>query len=92
MQQIEVTTSQEALSALAQRVESGEDILLTRNGTVVARITHETARDSHPSELTPEQRARARQAIAGIRALRDELKLGPFDFEEFKRDRDEGRR
>ncbi len=29
--------------------------------------------------------------MQNIRNLRDELNLGPFDLEQFKRDRDEGR-
>ncbi len=90
-QQVEVTTTHQVLSALVQRVESGDEIILTRGGRPIARIVPELRAENGSSELTPEQQARAREAIADIRALRDELNLGPFDFEEFKRDRDEGR-
>jgi prevent-host-death family protein len=91
MQQIEIADIRASLPSLLQRVESGDEILLTREGRPVARIIPEARAVSEGSELSPEQQARARGAMARIRALRDELKLGPFDLEQLKRDRDEGR-
>ncbi len=93
MQQIiELTTSTEDLSAIVQRVEGGDEIVLTRAGRPIARLVPEPAGDGQPSELTQEEQARAREAVASIRARASRLNLGPFDFEQFKRDRDEGRR
>ncbi len=91
-QLVDVTTTDHTLSVLVQKIESGDEIVSTREGRPVARIVHE-ADDVHlPSELTPEQQATARLAMERIRARAARLKLGPFDIEEFKRDRDEGRR
>lgn len=90
-QQVDVNTTDEEFRALVQSVENGNEIHLTRDGRTVARLVPETSEQNTSSELTLEEQIRARQAIENIRALRDRLNLGPFDFEEFKRDRDEGR-
>ncbi len=96
MQQVEVTTSELHLSKLAEQVEQGEQIILTRAGSPIARIIPEPGLDATASELTPEltpeQQASARAASQRIRERARRLKLGPFDLEQFKRDRDEGRR
>ncbi len=90
MQQTELHEASAALPALVAQVEAGDEVVLMREGRVVARIVPES--DKEPiSELTPEEQARAKRALEGIRQLREKLNLGPFDFEEFKRDRDEGR-
>ena len=86
---VEVTTNTEALSALIQRVEDGVEIMLTREGRPIARLT--SAGGDPPSELTPQQQTRAREASESIRARAERLHLGPFNMDEFKRDRDEGR-
>lgn len=92
MQQIEIDSVRASLPSLLEQVESGDEILLTREGRPVARIIPETRAVIEGSELTHEEQARALRAMARIRGLRDELNLGPFDLEQFKRDRDEGRR
>ena len=86
---VEVTTTTEALSALIQRVEEGVEIVLTREGRPIARLT--SAGSEPPSELTSQQQARAKEATESIRARAERLHLGVFNMEEFKRDRDEGR-
>ncbi len=91
MQQIEIMDAGRVLPALLDQVEAGDEIVLTREGKPIARIVLEASKESEPSELTLEQQARAKRGIAMIRELSRELKLGPFDFEQFKRDRDEGR-
>ena len=88
-QLVEVTTNRDALAALIERVEDGVEIVLTREGRPIARLT--SAGDDPASELTPQQQARAKQAAESIRARAERLHLGPFSLEEFKRDRDEGR-
>ncbi len=68
---------------LLQRVEAGEEIVITRRGKPVARL----------APLAPgHDVAKARAAAERIRALAREAPLGPFDWEEWKGYRDEGRR
>ncbi len=90
MQQFDIADVHEIFPTLLKEVEGGSEVLLTKDGRPIARVIPESE-SSKPSELTPEQQARAHEAIEGIRALRDRLNLGPFDMEQFKRDRDEGR-
>jgi prevent-host-death family protein len=68
---------------LLTRAEKGEEITITRRGKPVARLV--------PTERGHDVAA-ARDAAARIRALARSLKLGPFNWDEWKRDRDEGRR
>ena len=88
-QVVEVTTTTEALSSLIQRVEEGVEIVLTREGRPVARLT--SAGGEATSEQKPQQQARAKEATESIRARAERLHLSPFNMDEFKRDRDEGR-
>lgn len=60
--QISVKDAQENLSELLDRVESGEDILLTRDGTVVARIV--SMRAANLANLTEEVRRAAIERLA----------------------------
>jgi prevent-host-death family protein len=71
------------LSELLDRVERGEQVVITRRGKPVAELV--------PFAVTEARRERSRQAMRGIRTLAKELKLGPFDWEEWKQYRDEGR-
>ena len=71
------------LSSLLERVGRGEEFVITRRGKPIARLV--------PVDWGFD-RQRARQAAGQIRALAKEMKLGPFDWEEWKRYRDEGRR
>lgn len=57
--QISVKDAQENLSQLLDRVESGEDILLTRDGTAVARIV--SVRAANLASLTEEAWRTARE-------------------------------
>jgi prevent-host-death family protein len=70
------------LSELLDKVELGEEIVITRRGRPVARIVPIT--DRRDVE-------RARRAAQRIRELAKEMNLGPFDWEEWKKYRDEGR-
>ena len=70
------------LSSLLERAERGEEIVITRRGKPVARLV--------PFQGTSDQDS-ARKAAEGIRKLARELKLGKFDWEEWKKYRDEGR-
>lgn len=73
------------LSELLDRVESGEEIVITRRGKPVARITR--AGPGHDI-------ATARAAAADLLAIRDRLaaETRPFSQDELRELRDEGRR
>jgi prevent-host-death family protein len=69
--------------SLLDRVEAGEEILITRYGRPVARLTR---------PFTEFDREQARAAATQIRQRAMETKTGPFNWEEWKSYRDEGRR
>lgn len=70
------------LSALLDRVEQGEEVVITRHGRPVARLV--------PSDggIDPSR------TLATLQRMRDrtkQAKLGPFDWETLKADRDASR-
>jgi prevent-host-death family protein len=70
------------LSALLDRVEQGEEIIITRHGRPVARLV--------PSDSAIDRS----QTLAALQRMRDRTKqaqLGPFDWKTFKADRDASR-
>lgn len=83
MAEIGAFEAKNKLSELLDRAERGEEIVITRRGKPVAKLA--------PIDRTRDV-ARARAAAERIRRLAKELKLGPFDWAEWKRYRDEGRR
>ena len=70
------------LGQLLDLVEQGEEITITRHGKEVARLV--SARPAYSREA-------ACAAIGRIRARAERLKLGRFDWSEWKAYRDEGR-
>jgi prevent-host-death family protein len=68
--------------ALLDRAEAGEEIMITRHGKPVARLTPEPGIDV----------AKAQAAADHIRQRAAARKTGPFVWEEWKAYRDEGRR
>jgi prevent-host-death family protein len=70
------------LGSLLDLVEKGEEVGITRRGKRIARLV---------PDRTPVDKERARQAVENIRQLAKEMNLGPFDWEEWKAYRDEGR-
>ena len=70
------------LGHLLDLVEQGEEITITRHGKNVARIV--------PVRSKPGREA-AQAAIWRTRNRAEALKLGPFDWSEWKAYRDEGR-
>jgi prevent-host-death family protein len=73
------------LGSLLDRVEAGEEILITRHGKPSARLTPVT-------RVSDADRIRARAALERISQRAKEAKAGPFVWEEWKSYRDEGRR
>jgi prevent-host-death family protein len=82
MQEIGAFEAKNTLGTLLDRVERGEEIVITRHGKPVARLV--------PSSRGID-REQARAAAQRIRARARNLKLGPFDWETWKADRDAGR-
>lgn len=72
------------LSELLDRVEAGEEITITRHGKPVARLA------PAGQERSDEQKARAREAMKKIRAMREEV--GPLGDLTVKGLINEGRR
>lgn len=82
MTEIGAFEAKNKLSELLDRAEQGEEIVITRRGKAVAKLVPlEEKRDVE----------KARQAVRRIRELAKEMNLGPFDWEEWKKYRDEGR-
>ena len=82
MNEVGLFEAKNKLSELVDRAERGEETVITRRGKPVAKLVPvQPGRD----------REKARRAVEGIRKLAKEMNLGPFDWEEWKRYRDEGR-
>ena len=82
MQEIGAFEAKNTLSALLDRVQRGEVIVITRHGVPVARLVPDTKRIDT---------AEAEAALARIRARAEKVKPG-FCWDELKADRDAGRR
>ena len=82
MQQIGAFEAKNTLGSLLDRVEAGEEIVITRHGKPVARLVPNRAGSD---------RSKAEAAAARIRARARLLKTGPFNWEALKVDRDAGR-
>jgi len=84
MDQIGSFDAKNRLSSLLERAERGEEIVITRRGRPVAKLMPSNDAASH-------DRAAAHAAAARLRARAREMKLGPFNWEEVKKDVDFGR-
>jgi prevent-host-death family protein len=82
LQEIGAFEAKNTLGALLDRVERGEEIVITRHGKPVARLVASTAAID---------RERAKAAAGRIRARADRLASERFDWGALKADRDEGR-
>jgi prevent-host-death family protein len=82
MLQIGAFEAKNRFGSLLDRVEAGEKILITRHGRPVATLSPEPHIDV----------AKAQAAADRIRKRAQERKTGPFNWEEWKAYRDEGRR
>jgi prevent-host-death family protein len=83
MSEIEAAEAKNDFSALLDRVERGEEVVITRKGRAVAKLV--------PVQPRPD-REQAKAAAQRIRERAAAMNLGSFDWEEWKRYRDEGRR
>jgi prevent-host-death family protein len=83
VEQIGAFQAKNTLGSLLDRVEQGEEIVITRHGKAVARLV------PHKPRINREQ---AQAALGRIRERARRLGSGKFDWEEVKKLRDEGRR
>jgi len=83
MEEIGAFEAKNKLGSLLDRVERGEEIVISRRGKVVARLVP-AGRAAELSE--------ARAAAESLRTLRHEIHGPPMTWEELKSYRDEGRR
>ena len=81
MREIDAFEAKNTLGSLLDRVERGEEIVITRHGKPVARLVASTAGID---------RAGAKAAAERIRARAERLS-GGFGWRALKTDRDEGR-
>lgn len=82
MQEIGAFEAKNKLAALLDRVEGGEEIVITRHGRAVARLV---------PHIGGVDRSQARAAAERIRARTQSLKIGGFNWRRLKADRDAGR-
>ena len=82
MQEIGAFEAKNTLGALLDRVERGEEIVITRYGKPVARLV---------ASGGGIDRAQAKAAADRIRARAEHLSSDPFDWGVLKAERDEGR-
>ncbi len=85
VKEVDAVEVRDNLDSLLDLVERGEEIIITRNGKGVARFVPVPERRT----VDPEE---ARAAMERLRARAKEAGHGPFDWEEWKAYRDEGRR
>jgi prevent-host-death family protein len=85
MNQVGAFEAKNKLGSLLDRVEAGEEILITRHGRPAARLAPVIT-------ISEADRARAHAALARMTERAKARKTGPFDWEEWKAYRDEGRR
>jgi prevent-host-death family protein len=83
MQQVGAFEAKNTLGSLLDRVEAGEEILITRHGKPAARLT---------KPVVEFNREEARAAAIRIRQRARERQTAPFSWEEWKAYRDEGKR
>jgi prevent-host-death family protein len=85
MLQIGAFEAKNTFGSLLDRVEAGEEILITRHGKPAARL-------APISRVSEADRERAHAALERMTQRTKEMKLGPFDLAEWKAYRDEGKR
>lgn len=82
MQEIGAFEAKNTLGALLDRVEHGEEIIITRHGKPVARLV---------PNIGSVDRTQARAAAGRIRTRAKKLKLRAFEWAALKAERDAGR-
>jgi prevent-host-death family protein len=83
MKEIGAFEAKNTLGALLDRVQRGEEIIITRHGKPVARLGPNSERID---------RTQARVTLQRIRDRASLLQFAKFDWESVESDRDQGRR
>jgi prevent-host-death family protein len=83
MREIGAFEAKNTLGSLLDRVQRGEEIIITRHGKPVARLVPNSERID---------RSQARATLQRIRDRACRLQPAKFDWESVKSDRDQGRR
>ena len=81
MLQVGAFEAKNTLGSLLDRVQNGEEVVITRHGRAVARLVPNSGAVDRTQARAAAERIRARATLSG----------GGFDWAELKRDRDEGR-
>jgi len=81
MQELGASKAKNTLGSLLDRVQQGEEIIITRHGKPVARLVPNSGRID---------RSQAKAAVARIRARAQSMKA-EFDWDTVKGDKDKGR-
>lgn len=84
MSTIEAVEAKNSFDSMLDRAEAGEEILITRDGKPAVKMSS--------AALPGFNRQAAREAAQRIREHAKEMNLGPFDWEEWKAYRDEGKK
>ena len=94
MDEIGLFEAKNKFSELVDRAERGEEIVITRRGKAVAKLAPagELSSQQRSRHAAQRLRKRALQAAQDIRNLAQEMNLGPFDWDEWKKYRDAGRK
>ena len=93
MDEIGLFEAKNKLSELVDRAERGEEVVITRRGKAVAKLVPAGELSRERSRHAAQRiRKRALQAAQDIRNLAQEMNLGPFDWDEWKKYRDAGRK
>lgn len=82
MREVGAFEAKNALGRLLDLVEQGEEVIITRHGKPVARLA---------PLLKARDLERSRAALKRIRERAERLRLGRFDWAEWKTFRDSGR-
>ena len=94
MDEIGLFEAKNKLSELVDRAERGEEVVITRRGKAVAKLVpaQNFSKEQRSRQSAQRLRKRALQAAQDIRNLAQEMNLGPFDWDEWKKYRDAGRK
>jgi prevent-host-death family protein len=94
MDEVGLFDAKNRLSELVDRAERGEEVVITRRGKAVAKLVPagELSKEQRSRQAAVRIRKRALQAAQDIRNLAQEMNLGPFDWDEWKKYRDAGRK
>lgn len=90
MKRVGIFEAKTKLSSLVDEVEKGAEVVITRHGKPVARLSPVAQVRHEPSALTPEKIERRRLALERLKEIANRLKINPT-HEEIKAWINEGR-